>query len=78
MSPEIFPKGFFDEDFDNIILALQDDHDKNMMRGYQASINAGAYNPKLINNLKKYLNELDARRGTSWKPLFPWLDTDYE
>jgi hypothetical protein len=78
MSPEIFPKGFFDEDFDKIDAVIKDEHDKTMMRGYQSSINAGAYNPALINNLKKYLNELDARRGTSWKPLFPWLDRAYD
>jgi hypothetical protein len=49
-----------------------------MMRGYQSSINAGTYNPSLIGNLKNYLNTLDARRGSNWKPLFPWLDRDYD
>ena len=78
MSPEIFPKGFFDEDFDKIDAVIKNKHDKTTMRGYQLSINAGAYNPTLIGNLKKYLNELDTRRGTSWKPLFPWLNTEYE
>lgn len=78
LSPEIFPKGFFDQDFDNIVSVLQNEHDKKLMRGYQASINAGSYKPALIGNLKKYLDELDNRRGTSWKPLFPWLDTNYD
>lgn len=78
MSPEIFPKGFFDEDFDKIDAVIKNKHDKTTMRGYQLSINTGAYNPTLIGNLKKYLNELDTRRGTSWKPLFPWLNTEYE
>lgn len=78
MSPEIFPKGFFDEDFDKIDAVIKNKHDKTTMRGYQLSINAGVYNPTLIGNLKKYLNELDTRRGTSWKPLFPWLNTEYE
>lgn len=78
LSPDIFPNGFFDEDFDKIVAVLQKEDDKVTMRGYQSSINAGVYNPTLINNLKTYLEQLDARRGTDWKPLFPWLDTDYE
>ena len=73
MNPSIFPMGFFDKDFDAIIAVIQDDHDKKVMQGYQQSINAGAYNPDLVTSLKDYLNTLDARRGTDWKPLFPWL-----
>jgi hypothetical protein len=73
MNPEIFPIGFFDKDFDAIIAVMQNDHDKKMMQGYQQSINAGTYNPELVASLKDYLNTLDARRGSDWKPLFPWL-----
>ncbi len=73
MNPDIFPLGFFDKDFDAIIDVMQNEHDKTTMRGYQLAINAGAYNPELVAKLITYLNTLDARRGTDWKPLFPWL-----
>ena len=73
MNPDIFPKGFFDKDFDNIINIIVNDYDKNLMRGYQQNINAGSYQPEMIKKLKTDLDELDKRRGTDWKPLFPWL-----
>jgi len=78
LNPDIFPNGFFDTDFDEVINLLTDSRTKDLIQGYKQSINAGTYNPTLIGNLKKYLNELDTRRGTSWKPLFPWLDKEYE
>jgi hypothetical protein len=43
------------------------------MRGYQRSINAGPYKPEMVKKLKYYLDTLDARRGTDWKSVFPWL-----
>jgi hypothetical protein len=73
MNPDIFPTGFFDKDFDDIIDVIPDDQYKNIMRGYQQAINNGAYDPDKIVQLRDYLNTLDARRGTDWKALFPWL-----
>jgi hypothetical protein len=74
MSPDIFPIGFFDKDFDAIDAVIINQLDKDIMRGYQQSINAGPFNPSLIKRLKYDLDALDARRGTNWKPLFPWLE----
>ena len=73
MAPDIFPAGFFDNDFDEIVSLLKTDQDRNTMRGYQSTINAGAHRPKLVSELKYHLSQMDARRGTDWKPLFPWL-----
>ena len=73
MNPDIFPNGLFDTDFDEVINLLTDSHTKNLIQGYKQSINNGKHNPDLIDKLKIYLDELDARRGTNWKPLFPWL-----
>ena len=73
MNPDIFPTGFFDKDFDDIIEAIDDTQYKNVMRGYQQAINNGKCDPYKIVQLRDYLNTLDARRGTDWKALFPWL-----
>lgn len=74
MNPDIFPIGFFDKDFDAIDAVIINQLDKDIMRGYQQSINAGPFNPSLIKRLKYDLDALDTRRGTNWKPLFPWLE----
>jgi hypothetical protein len=73
LNPDIFPNGFFDTDFDEVINLLTNSHTKNIIRGYKQSINNGEHNPDLIGKLKIYLDTLDARRGTDWKLLFPWL-----
>lgn len=74
MNPDIFPKGFFDKDFDAIDDVIVNEYDKNIMRGYQQSINSGDYRPDMIKKLKSELDALDSRRGTNWKLLFPWLE----
>jgi hypothetical protein len=74
MNPDIFPNGFFDKDFDAIDDVIVNEYDKNIMRGYQQSINSGDYRPDMIKKLKSELDALDSRRGTNWKPLFPWLE----
>ena len=73
MNPSIFPNGFFDTDFDEVINLLTDSYSKNVIQGYRQSINNGEHNPDLIDQLKIYLDTLDARRGTDWKSVFPWL-----
>lgn len=73
MSPNIFPTGFFDKDFDKMCSFIKVDIDIEMMRGYQKTVNAGEYNPELIEKLKEALTVLDQRRNTDWKTAFPWL-----
>jgi hypothetical protein len=31
-----------------------------------------------VNELKTYLDQLDARRKTNWRTTFPWLDQDFK
>ena len=73
LNPDIFPSGFFDTDFDEVINLLKDNRTKDLIHGYKQSINGGKHNPDLIDKLKIYLDTLDARRGTNWKSVFPWL-----
>ena len=79
MRPDIFGPGVFDEDFQKILAAMPTDtdkqrHDKEHMAGIARQIAAAPRNDRAITGLKTYLNEISRRRGTDWKPLFPWLD----
>ena len=47
------------------------------MMGIIQQIEAGPRNPKMIEELKVYLTEMDRRRDTDWRTLFPWLDQDW-
>jgi len=79
MAPIIFPKGFWDEDFKAIMELMGNEtwdekHAYGMMEGVIAQIESESNeNPVLIANLKDYLTEIDERRGSNWKPIFPWL-----
>jgi pyruvate-formate lyase-activating enzyme len=82
MVPAIFGSGVFDEDFKRILdaMAMESEWDKSArehMMGIIQQIEAGPRNPGMIEELKIYLNEMDRRRGTDWRPLFPWLDQDW-
>ena len=44
------------------------------MEGIIKQIQASPRDPERITDLKVYLTEIDRRRGTNWKTLFPWLE----
>ena len=46
---------------------------KEHFEGLVNNVNAGRFNPKEVLKLLTYLNELDKRRKTNWRELFPWL-----
>ena len=86
MVPDIFGGGVFEEDFDRIRVAMPkvQPHDTNHVKSLKTSamehmegiikqIQASPRNQEMVDNLKIYLNEIDRRRGTNWKTLFPWL-----
>lgn len=81
LHPASFPMGFYDEDFERIYTAMRNveshvdvDRSLEIMQGYQRLINTTTYNPTAISEMKSVLDKLDDRRGTSWRPLFPWID----
>lgn len=78
MNPRAFGPGVFDKDFEKIIQLLPDQtHQqkttKDQMIGTWNLINHSQHSPEKIHDLKLYLDELDRRRGTDWKAVFPWL-----
>lgn len=83
MDPAIFGAGVFEQDFANIVAAMPkvSDYDKILvghMEGIGKQIANTPRNVEMIQGLIDYLNEIDRRRGTNWKPLFPWLDQDWK
>ena len=78
MKPFIFGGDEFREDFDKIFALMNDNttqekEAKKYMQGIWAEIEAAPRDEKEINNLKFFLNEIDRRRNTNWKELFPWI-----
>ena len=71
---DIFPKGFFDNDFNKMIETTKDENMKLKLAGFKDTINNQPYSPELIEGLKLHLDEIDKRRNLNWKPLFPWLN----
>ena len=71
---DIFPKGFFDDDFDKMIEVAPTKLLKQRLLGFRDTINSQPYCPELIKELKIQLDDIDRRRNLNWKPLFPWLD----
>lgn len=78
MHAGIFPKGFFDEAFNEIISLLPNRNhwekaNVEYMEGIWKTIDSAPYNPALIQSLKLFLDEIDRRRKGNWRETFPWL-----
>ena len=83
MRCDIFGRGFFDEDFDKILRLMPntDWFDASMLdylTGIFKQISASEINLESVANLKRYLQEIDRRRNTDYRPLFPWLVEFFE
>lgn len=81
--PGIFGPGFFDQDFEKILVEMPDDtwqhqHAKEMMKGLQLEFNSSQKNNQQLENLKIFLDEIDRRRNLNWKQVFPWLEKELE
>lgn len=71
-NPGIFEMGFFDDDFDKLIV-LAPEHKKEQLIGFKKTINNESYSKNKISDLIKELEIIDEMRNTSWKDVFPWL-----
>ena len=83
MRCDIFGRGFFDEDFDKILKLMpnQDWFDASILdylTGIFKQISVSEINLESVANLKRYLQELDRRRNTDYRLLFPWLVEFFE
>ena len=80
--PDIFGSGVFDTDFERLLDVMpnvnaNDISAREHMMGIIQQIQTAPRKPEMIEALKIYLTELDRRRDTDWRPLFPWLDQDW-
>ena len=77
--PDIFDYSMWADDFDRIFATMRDatTEDKDAivrMSGLQKRLqNTCEQSLNQINKLHTYLDEMDRRRGTSWRTLFPYL-----
>jgi hypothetical protein len=77
--PDIFDYSLWEEDFVNIfnVMKTESAEDKETLQrmiGLQKRLqNTCKKDPIIIGKLHAYLDELDRRRGTDWRALFPYL-----
>jgi hypothetical protein len=82
MHPVNFGHGVFDQDFDKIIELMPQDTEKqrtnrDQMIGQSKFITRSSCRPERIAILQAYLDEMDRRRNTNWRELFPWLNKNW-
>jgi hypothetical protein len=78
MNARIFPAGFFDEDFKQILAVMPESCPreislKDHMEGIWKTYNSSGQDSGQITLLKNMLDETDRRHKTDWKTIFPWL-----
>ena len=77
--PQIFNYEMWKDDFDLILQKMQTNNPRRQeaitrMIGHKKMLQANCkQDDKKILKLHKFLDELDRRRGTNWRPLFPYL-----
>lgn len=78
MHPKIYGKNFWQQDIQKILDAMPEDNVSNQQsKKYMAGcLNSLPIQPnsQLIIELKHFLDQLDARRNTNWRKVFPYLD----
>ena len=78
--PKQFAYELWAEDFERILRAMPQDLEQQReaiprMQGHQRLLQQHTqHNYKKISELHTYLDELDRRRNTNWRELFPYLD----
>ena len=80
LHPSIFAYDLWHNDFERIYAAMPTQTHQHLevfprMEGLQKQLQLSKENDyKKISSLHTYLDELDRRRGTNWRTLFPYLD----
>ena len=77
-NPKIFGPGVFDQELEETMRLLPEKNVREIIvkRHFQTvahSIMSAKRQPEKINTMKRYLTELDARRNTDWRKVYPWL-----
>ena len=78
MHPGIYGRDFWKKDFEKILELMSEDNESNKtskeyMKGIFLSLPTSS-NKKSILELKHYLDQLDQRRKTNWRKIYPYLD----
>lgn len=81
LQPDIFDESVFHDDFEIILKKMQpNDNDREYfsnsyehMLGISKQIAANPKDKEKIEDLKVFLDEMDKRRKTNWREIFPWL-----
>lgn len=81
-NPDMFGKDFWNKDFEKAIgLMPQNNWQERMaheyLTGIYQQIQNSCKNSNLIVQLHTHLDELDRRRGSNWRKLFPYLEENY-
>ena len=79
MAPDILGADEFDQDFDTILSLMEtkswrDIHARKHFIAITNNIKKSKINKSEVLKLLTYLDELDKRRNTNWRELFPWLE----
>jgi hypothetical protein len=73
--PQAFAYSMWADDFKRIYKEMRDPEAIQRMTGLEKQLQqATTHNYRNINKLHVYLDELDRRRNTNWRKLFPYLD----
>jgi hypothetical protein len=72
-------RGIFEQDFQNIIDVLAQSQISRTLEiahveTMKKQVSNGRYNATAVLSLQQHLDELDQRRGTDWRSVFPWLE----
>ena len=78
MHPDIFGKKFWSDDIKNILNVMPTDNERDLIAKKYME---GTFNQlslesdkKQIENLKNFLDQIDKRRKTNWREVYPYLD----
>jgi hypothetical protein len=79
LHPEIYGGEFWQDDWRRIFAAMPADtteqrEARQRMEGMKARLDATEFNREEVDKMKVYLSEIDRRRGSDWRSLFPYLD----
>jgi organic radical activating enzyme len=78
MHPSVFGRRFWEDDIKNILYTMPNDDERDIvtskyMEGTFAQIPVDP-DQKQIKNLKNFLDQIDHRRNTNWREVYPYLD----
>jgi len=72
MDPCIIGK-YAEEFFDNVLDVIPDDYRKSYFEGFKQKVVNHPIDRVRLLELSSYLDEIDRRRNTDWRTLYPWL-----